>query len=340
MYESFYGLRVKPFNLTPNPDFLYLSKTHREVYAHLLYGIKNRAGFIEVTGEVGTGKTTILRTFLNDLDPDTYQVALIFNPKLTAVELLRAVNREYGIPDQAGTSSQLVDALNHFLLDVNRAGRVPVLIIDEAQNLSGDVLEQIRLLSNLETETQKLIQIVLAGQPELGQVLGRPELRQLDQRIAIRYHLSSLDLSETRDYIRHRLTVAGRPDGEIFTPRALKVIHHRSGGIPRLINVLCDRALLVGFSEGVGRITRKEVLQASRELQREKQIGGFRFKWFYLVVFAGLLLAVGLFLQIRPANVGSDVVTREQGEAPNQPATGMSQHYPAEQPATGKEGGQ
>lgn len=340
MYESFYGLRVKPFNLTPNPDFLYLSKTHREVYAHLLYGIRNRAGFIEVTGEVGTGKTTILRSFLNDLDPDTYLVSMIFNPKLTSIELLRAVNREFGVSDQAGTSSQLVDALNQFLLDENRAGRVPVLIIDEAQNLSGDVLEQIRLLSNLETETTKLIQIVLAGQPELALVLSRPELRQLDQRIAVRYHLASLDLSETCDYVRHRLMVAGRPDGEIFAPRSLKLIHRLSGGVPRLINVLCDRSLLVGFSEETGRITRKEVLQASRELRRGERSGGFRLNWRYVVVLAGFLLAIALLLQVRRVNVGSDVVTRDRGEAASMPATRMNQHYPEKHPDTSKEGAQ
>jgi general secretion pathway protein A len=312
MYENFFGLRVKPFNLTPNPDFLYLSKTHREVYAHLLYGIQGRVGFIEVTGEVGTGKTTILRTILNDLDPDTYRVALVFNPKLTSIELLRTINHEFGIASQAKTSSQLVDVLNRFLLDENRAGRVPVLVIDEAQNLSGDVLEQIRLLSNLETATEKLIQIVLAGQPELGQVLSRPELRQLDQRIAVRYHLTPLDLPESCDYVRHRLSLAGRPDGEVFAPPALKLIHRISDGVPRLINILCDRALLVGYSEGVGRLTRREVLQASRELKRGDRADDRQRKWFYMVAVAGLLVVLGLVWQMRlislsPPSVGNDV---------------------------------
>lgn len=292
MYESFFGLRVRPFNLTPNPDFLYLSKTHREVYAHLLYGIQNRAGFIEVTGEVGTGKTTILRTFLKDLDPDVFLAALIFNPKLTAVELLRAVNREFGIPDQGASSARLIEELNQFLLVENRAGRVPVLVIDEAQNLSGDVLEQIRLLSNLETETEKLIQIVLAGQPELGRLLSRPELRQLDQRIAVRYHLTSLNYEETRDYIRHRIKVAGRPDGELFASSALKQVHRLSGGVPRLINVLCDRTLLVGYSEGIGRMKRREVLQASREMTRELPLSRHRHRRVYAVAVAVVLLAV------------------------------------------------
>ena len=293
MYEAFFGLRVRPFNLTPNPDFLYLSHTHREVYAHLLYGMQNRAGFIEVTGEVGTGKTTILRTVLNDLDPDVFLAALIFNPKLTAVELLRAVNREFGISDEGESSARLIENLNHFLLEENRAGRVPVLVIDEAQNLSGDVLEQIRLLSNLETETEKLIQIVLAGQPELGQVLSRPELRQLDQRIAVRFHLTPLSDRETRDYIRHRLKIAGRPDGELFAPGALKRIHRLSGGVPRLINILCDRTRLVGYAEGVGRMTRREVMQASREMTRDIRKTGWRRRWLYAAAGAVLLIAIG-----------------------------------------------
>ena len=297
MYESFFGLRVRPFNLTPNPDFLYLSQTHREVYAHLLYGMQNRVGFIEVTGEVGTGKTTILRTFLNDLDAEVFLPALIFNPKLTAVELLRAVNREFGVPDQGESSARLIEELNRFLLAENHAGRVPVLVIDEAQNLSGDVLEQIRLLSNLETETEKLIQIVLAGQPELGRLLSRPELRQLDQRIAVRYHLKPLNEAETRDYIRHRLKIAGRPDGELFAPGALKKIHQLSGGVPRLINVLCDRTLLVGYADSVGRMTRREVMQASREMSRERGGREPRRRWVYGLAGAVLLIALGWLYQ-------------------------------------------
>ncbi len=269
MYTQFFGLQVKPFNLTPNPQFLYLSKIHREVYAHLLYGVQNRVGFIEVTGEVGTGKTTILRTFLGELDSVKFQVALIFNPRLTALELLRNINGEFGVPVQGETLAELVDALNQFLLEESRADRVPVLVIDEAQNLSGDVLEQIRLLSNLETETEKLIQIVLAGQPELAQVMDRPELRQLNQRVAVRYHLAPLDLQDSRDYIRHRLKIAGRPDGELFTPAAIRAIHRLSGGVPRLINLLCDRTLLIGYADSVGRLTRREVRRAGRELARQ-----------------------------------------------------------------------
>jgi len=314
MYEAFFGLRVRPFNLTPNPDFLYLSQTHREVYAHLLYGMQNRAGFIEVTGEVGTGKTTILRTVLNDLDPDIFLPALIFNPKLTAVELLRAVNREFGVSAEGESSARLIEDLNHFLLKENRAGRVPVLVIDEAQNLSGDVLEQIRLLSNLETETEKLIQIVLAGQPELGQVLSRPELRQLDQRIAVRFHLTPLSARETRDYIRHRLKIAGRPDGELFAPSALKRIHRLSGGVPRLINILCDRTLLVGYAEGVGRMTRREVMQASRETTRAIRKTGWRRRWLCAAAGAVLLIALGWLYRVDLADLDLPVLDSARQE--------------------------
>ena len=296
MYTQFFGLQVKPFNLTPNPQFLYLSKTHREVYAHLLYGVQNRVGFIEVTGEVGTGKTTVLRTFLGELDPEEYRVALIFNPRLTVIELLRSINREFGLQGQEETLSQLLDDLNQFLLEENHAGRIPVLVIDEAQNLSGDVLEQIRLLSNLETETEKLIQIVLAGQPELTQVLSRPELRQLNQRVAVRYRLTPLAPLDCREYICHRLKVAGRPDAELFSPAATRRVHRLTGGVPRLINLLCDRALLIGYANGIGRLTPREVSQASRELAQQPS-GCRQYRLWWLTAAAlGCAGVLGWFL--------------------------------------------
>lgn len=296
MYTQFFGLQVKPFNLTPNPQFLYLSKTHREVYAHLLYGVQNRVGFIEVTGEVGTGKTTVLRTFLGELSPEEYRVALIFNPRLTAIELLRCINREFGLQTQAETLSQLVDDLNYFLIEENHAGRVPVLVIDEAQNLSGDVLEQIRLLSNLETETEKLIQIILAGQPELSQVLNRPELRQLNQRVAVRYHLAPLDPRDCREYICHRLKVAGRPDGELFSPTATRRVHRLTGGVPRLINLLCDRALLIGYADGIGRLTTREVRKAARELAQQPTGGHQQRLWWLTAAVLGCAGVLAWFL--------------------------------------------
>jgi general secretion pathway protein A len=266
MYESFFALKEKPFSLTPNPRFLFLSKTHNEVYAHLIFGIESRAGFVEVTGEVGTGKTTILRTLLSHLDEKIYRVAFIFNPKLTAFELLRNINREFGVADDGLSSPDLIRVLNEFLLAENRVGRTPILVIDEAQNLSGEVLEQIRLLSNLETEEDKLIQVVLVGQPELRHHLSDHSLRQLNQRIAVRYQLHPLNREETEHYILHRLNIAGRPDGNIFSPAALKKIFQCSGGIPRKINLICDRTLLTAYSEERRVATPRNVIQAVKEL--------------------------------------------------------------------------
>jgi general secretion pathway protein A len=266
MYESFFALKEKPFSLTPNPRFLFLSKTHNEVYAHLIYGIESRAGFIEVTGEVGTGKTTILRTLLSHLDEEKYRVAFIFNPKLTAFELLRNINREFGVADDGLSNPDLIRSLNEFLLTENRAERTPILVIDEAQNLSGEVLEQIRLLSNLETEDDKLIQIVLVGQPELRHHLSDHSLRQLNQRIAVRYQLGSLNKEEMASYVLHRLNIAGRPDGNIFSSAALKKIFQCSGGVPRRVNLICDRALLTAYSEERGVVYPRDVKQAVKEL--------------------------------------------------------------------------
>lgn len=266
MYQSFFGLAEKPFNLTPNPSYLFLSEAHSEVYAHLLYGIENRSGFTMVSGEVGTGKTTILRTLLKNLDPEVYRIAFILNPKLTSKELLLSIAREFEIEPATETLQGLFDSLADFLLEESRHGRVPVLVIDEAQNLSGDVLEQIRLLSNLETETHKLIQIVLVGQPELERQLNDPSLRQLNQRIAVRYRLTPLTSQETRSYILHRLKVAGRPDGNVFSSAVVKRIHRLSGGVPRMINLLCDRAMLTAYSDGRGIVTFEDLRQAGIEL--------------------------------------------------------------------------
>ena len=215
MYLNFYGFREKPFNLTPDPRFVFLSKTHKEAFAHLLYGINNRVGFIALTGEVGSGKTTVLRTLLGQLNPDHHRTALILNPCLTVPELLQNINREFGLAASSSTGGSL-DALNQFLLQQNSEGRTVVLIIDEAQNLEASVLEQIRLISNLETDREKLIQIVLSGQPEFGQILKRNEMRQLSQRIVVRYHLQPMDFRDTVHYIHHRLKVAGGSNGFIF----------------------------------------------------------------------------------------------------------------------------
>lgn len=269
MYCDYFGFRELPFTITPNPRFLFFSKNHREAYAHLFYGITNRSGFMELTGEVGSGKTTVIRTLLEQLDRDDYRTALIVNPCLSGRELVRSINREYGLPFEGLSSSELLQELNRFLLAENAAGRTVVLVIDEAQNLEPMVLEQIRLISNLETETDKLIQIVLVGQPELARLLERTELRQLSQRIAVRFHLSPMDADDTRAYIDHRLETAGGKFAVTFFPAALTKIYRYSGGLPRLINVLCDRSLLIAYGNSKRVISDRMVGLAIRELQRQ-----------------------------------------------------------------------
>lgn len=300
MYESFFALKEKPFALTPNPRFLFLSKTHNEVYAHLIYGIESRAGFVEVTGEVGTGKTTILRTLLSHLDENKYRVAFIFNPKLTAFELLRNINREFGVNDDGASNPDLIHSLNEFLLSENEAGRTPILVIDEAQNLSGEVLEQIRLLSNLETEDDKLIQVILVGQPELRHHLSDHSLRQLNQRIAVRYQLRPLNREETSSYILHRLNIAGRPDGNVFSAAAIKKVYSCSGGVPRRVNLICDRSLLTAYSEERGVVSSRDVNQAVKELagMGEGAQSNFTLPWTTagVAIMALLVLLVGFFL--------------------------------------------
>ena len=249
MYWEFFGFKEPPFALTPNPAFLFLSSPHQEAFAHLLFAIENRAGFIELSGEVGTGKTTIIRTLLNQLDPGMHRTALIFNPTLSPLGLFREINGEFGLPAAGNDLRELHLALNGFLLEENRAGRTVVLVIDEAQNLSVEVLEQIRLISNLETDRSKLIQIVLVGQPELRTLLSRGELRQLDQRITVRYHLKPMDFPDSCDYIRHRIRfAAGGSEPLTFSPGAVRKIFKFSGGLPRLINSACDRSLLLAYT--------------------------------------------------------------------------------------------
>jgi general secretion pathway protein A len=308
MYESFFAFKEKPFSLTPNPRFLFLSKTHNEVYAHLIYGIENRTGFVEVTGEVGTGKTTILRALLAHLDEDKYRVAFIFNPKLTAFELLRNIDREFGVADDGLSNPDLIHSLNEFLLAENRAGRTPILVIDEAQNLSGEVLEQIRLLSNLETEEDKLIQIILVGQPELRNHLSDHSLRQLNQRIAVRYYLRPLNCDETLSYINNRLKIAGRPDNNVFSLGALKKIFKLSNGVPRMINLICDRALLTAYGENRGIVSARDVRQAVAELEGmgEGTSAGRQLNWKGLsfAVFVLLVVLAGFFT-LDPFGTGS-----------------------------------
>jgi general secretion pathway protein A len=267
MYKSFFGLTEKPFAITPDPRYLYLSERHAEAFAHLAYGITEAGGFIQLTGEVGTGKTTVLRSLLQQLPPHC-DVALILNPRVTPAELLLCICDELHVQvpaAAAGSVKSLVDLLTHFLLDAHGRARRVVLMVDEAQNLSPDVLEQVRLLTNLETATQKLLQIILIGQPELRAVLSRPELRQLAQRVTGRYHLEALRRLETLAYIRHRLRVAGATS-ELFTPGALREIHRLAGGVPRIINVIADRALLGAYTREEHRATAELVRRAATEV--------------------------------------------------------------------------
>jgi general secretion pathway protein A len=248
MYCDFFGFTEKPFTITPNPHFIYLSGNHREAFAHLLYGIDSHAGFIAMTGEVGTGKTTVLRTLLTQLDPEKYKSALIFNPCLSGEQLLASICRDFGIEAAEKNSFAYLEALNRYLLEQNAAGRTLVLVIDEAQNLAPEVLEQVRLISNLETERDKLIQIILAGQPELDAIFGRHDLRQLNQRITVRCKLSPMGLDDTKEYISHRLRISGNRIPGLFSRGAVKRIYRFSGGIPRLINVACERALVMAWT--------------------------------------------------------------------------------------------
>ena len=267
MYERFFGLTEKPFAITPDPRYLFLSERHAEALAHLAYGIQEAGGFVQLTGEVGTGKTMVVRSLLQQL-PANCDMALILNPRITPAEFLLAICDELhvSVPEKLNSSVKgLVDLLTRFLLDAHSRGRRVVVMVDEAQNLSPDVLEQVRLLTNLETATQKLLQIILVGQPELREVLGRSDLRQLAQRITGRYHLEALTRTESIAYVRHRLRVAGATT-DVFTGGALREIHRLSGGIPRIINVVCDRSLLGAFTREEHRVSGELVRKAASEV--------------------------------------------------------------------------
>ena len=266
MYQRFYGFTEMPFNITPDPRFLYLSPTHQEALQHLKFGVQERKGFIALIGEVGCGKTTICRRFLNELDPARFDTALILNPRVTETQMLKAILTELGETKLARSQSDLVAQMNRVLLERINRGRDIVLIIDEAQNLSFDVLEQIRLLSNLETDKQKLLQIVLMGQPELKEILAREELRQLRQRILVHYELHPLSLADTRHYIQHRLTLAGGSGRPTFTTWALRAIHRASKGIPRVVNNLCDKSMLAAFIHESDEVNYWHVRRAIRDL--------------------------------------------------------------------------
>ena len=266
MYRKYFGLGEAPFSIAPDPRYLYMSERHQEALAHLLYGISGDGGFVLLTGEIGAGKTTICRCLLEQIPPNC-DIAYIFNPKLTVEELLSTICTEFGVAYPAGrtTVKTFVDNINAYLLDAHARGRQAVLIIDEAQSLSVDVLEQMRLLTNLETNQRKLLQIILVGQPELAEMLARPELRQLAQRIVARYHLGPLAKSEVAAYVRHRLEIAGAQQ-PLFPTSLTGRLFSLSQGVPRLINVLCDRALLGAYLQGRERVDRTTLTQAAREV--------------------------------------------------------------------------
>jgi general secretion pathway protein A len=277
MYCDFFGFSEKPFTITPNPHFVFLSSIHREAYARLLYGVDSHAGFIALTGEVGTGKTTMLRTLLSQLDPEKYASALIFNPCLTAEQLLAGICREFGVESGVESVEQnrsaYLENLNRFLIEQNGAGRTVVLVIDEAQNLDPDVLEQVRLISNLETERDKLIQIILAGQPELNYILQRHDLRQLNQRITVRCRLTPMTLDDTTSYINHRLRISGSRLPDIFSKGAIRRIYRFAHGIPRLINVACEQALVMAWtreSRSVSPVMAAEVIKEIQPVDAQK----------------------------------------------------------------------
>jgi general secretion pathway protein A len=290
MYLSFFSLNEKPFAITPDPRYLYLSERHAEALAHLLYGVNEAGGFIQLTGEVGTGKTTVVRTLLSRV-PHHADVAVILNPRVTPVEFLLTICEELGLgiaEADRDSVKGLVDALNRRLLATHADGRRVIVIVDEAQNLSAEVLEQVRLLTNLETPTQKLLQIILIGQPELRELLDRTELRQLAQRITGRYHLEPLSREETRGYVRHRLRVAGAAQ-EIFSDSALAEVHRLSSGIPRVINVTCDRALLGAYTQEMRKVTASLVRSAAGEVYGRR----FLPSWMSWLVGALGLLGIG-----------------------------------------------
>ena len=265
MYSNFFGFKERPFKLLPDPTYLFLSKSHEEALAHLKYAVEHGDGFVEITGEVGTGKTTLCRVFLDRLSDDT-EAAYIFNPRLDEVQLLKAINDELHISSSADNAKELVDALNAFLMQMKADNKKVIVLIDEAQNLSVDVLEQLRLLSNLETTRSKLVQIILVGQPELAEMLDSHELRQLGQRVTLSCYLAPLTFQETAAYIEHRLQIALTKPGRLFSKNALKEIYKYANGVPRLINIICDRSLLIAYSRNRKTVSAKMVRMAIREL--------------------------------------------------------------------------
>ena len=296
MYEKFYNLKENPFEITPDPKFLYLSENHREALAHLIYAVRERKGFTVITGEVGTGKTTLIQTLLSRLDGHT-KTAYLFNPGLGTTDFLNYICEDFGIKAQRRTKGQCLAQLHEFLMACYARKENVVLIIDEAQKLDPNVLEEIRLLTNLETPKSKLLQVILMGQPELDEVLNRPQFRQLKQRVILRYRLTPLHKEETEEYIRRRLMLGGAVDPDLFTPKALDQIREYSKGIPRLINIVCDNALLRGYASDqkiIGERIIRDVVNSLDGKNRKNRRG--RSKYWIGMSFAALCLLGFVFL--------------------------------------------
>ncbi len=309
MYESFYGLKEKPFNTTPDPKFLFMTPSHREALAHLVFGVHEQRGFLVLTGEVGTGKTTLLNALLRRID-DSTQVAFIYNSTLSFDETLEYMLKDFGIHDVGSSRVHRLMALNQFLIERRRAGVKSVAIFDEAQNLEPSILEQIRLLSNFETATEKLLQILLVGQPELKNKLQLPELRQLKQRIGLRCSIRPLTAEETAEYIRTRLRIAGTHDLRLFEERAVQRIAQYAGGIPRVINMVCDHCLVSGYALRKRRIDRDIVDRAIDYLEEGERpatvVPSTRSVWRWLIgTMAASTAGAALFLTVHAATAAS-----------------------------------
>jgi general secretion pathway protein A len=337
MYAAYFGLKHEPFSIAPDPRYLFMSERHREALAHLLYGLGAGGGFVLLTGEIGTGKTTLCRLFLQQIPPDC-NVAYIFNPKLTVTELLQSVCEEFRIEvpqADAPTVKSYVDRLNDFLLQAHAADRNNVLIIDEAQNLSAEVLEQLRLLTNLETSERKLLQVILIGQPELREMVARPELEQLEQRVIARYHLDALSPAETDQYIRHRMDVAGLQRPLPFEGRSIKRIHRLTDGIPRRINLLCDRALLGAFATSRAAVDRGTVDKAAQEVFGVHERAPSAMRRAAALLGLGLAVGAGLYAAATRVLEEAPVIRTVNASAPAAPAAAKAASLPASRALAG-----
>jgi len=323
MYTSFFGLNEKPFSITPDPRYLFMSERHGEALAHLVYGVTESGGFIQLTGEVGTGKTMLVRTLLLNRMPANADVAVVLNPQLSVREFLVSICEELGVavPEERGSIKALIDTLNRHLLNAHADGRRTILVVDEAQNLAPEVLEEVRLLTNLETAKQKLLQIILIGQEELRDLLARNDLRQLAQRITGRYHLEPLSRDETADYIEHRLKVAGAL-GEVFDAGAKQEVFRHSQGVPRLVNVICDRALLGAYSGGNRRVNRRMIRRAAAEITgKSDAVRWLRWAVPILGVAAAVVIVAGFLTTLdERSNLIDDGVNPPAVSSAQQPA--------------------